>query len=64
MTSGGIALMITVLALARVAVALATGRAAADRGRSQWGGIWFGLILGLLGLSIVMLMAPAPGIRR
>lgn len=59
MTSGGIALLVAVLAGARVFLALATGRAAADRGRSQWGGIWFGLILGLLGLSIVMLLGPA-----
>jgi hypothetical protein len=37
-------------------LALITGRKAADRGMSQWGGILFGLILGPLGLAIVLLM--------
>jgi len=59
-----IPVLILVLGAVRVFMALATGRAAADRGRSQWGGIWFGLILGLLGLSIVMLMTPVRGGRQ
>jgi hypothetical protein len=39
-----------------VIIALVTGRKAADRGMSQWGGILLGLILGPLGLAIVLLM--------
>lgn len=37
-------------------IALVTVRQAADRGRSQWGGILFGMLLGPLGLAIVMLL--------
>jgi hypothetical protein len=39
-----------------IVLALITGRKAADRGMSQWGGILLGLILGPLALAIVLLM--------
>ena len=37
-------------------LALITGRKAADKGISQWGGILLGLLLGPLALAIVLLM--------
>jgi hypothetical protein len=39
-----------------IIIALITGRKAADKGISQWGGILLGFILGPLGLAIVLLM--------
>lgn len=43
-------------------IALGAGCVAANKGRSQWGGILLGLILGPLGLAIALLMREGPAL--
>ncbi len=56
--------MSAILILLWIVIALATGRSAANRHRSQWGGILFGLCLGPLALALVMLSHSAERIAK
>jgi hypothetical protein len=48
--------MVVILSIVYIIIIFSTGRQAANRGMSQWGGILLGILLGPLGLAIVLLM--------